>query len=296
MRPSLRGWITLLGGLAIGALVLVGLAREQRWWTRSFEVRFRTADAGGIWPGDHVTISGYRVGKVERVGLGDDGVVMVDLHLDERFRRLVGQNSRVFSYQESLIGDRQIGLTPDVTPPGEEPARQDLLLPYDPGTDVAALLEELTETRLRLDQTLQGIVAVVEDDLPGAIASFDGTLTDVRRLAGTVDRETGRTASVTRDTLRLYQETGEQLRETSDEATGLLRSGSPEVLATMQEIRRLASGMNGLLSSLAGTLLLQPSGGNGATDSGESPGPGGEPQSPVTEPESDPGPTVPARR
>ncbi|MCT0225272.1 MlaD family protein [Synechococcus sp. CS-1328] len=257
-RPvvSRLGWLVLLGALLMGGWVMRGMLVEQLRWRNSFEARLRTSDATGIWPGVHVTLSGYRIGRVDRVQLGPDGVVVVDLRIVGRYRSLLGPRSRAYGTRPGVIGDSEIAISPDPRPPGSAAVRSDLLIPYDPPTNVANLLQELAQTRLQLDHTLQSTVKVVEKDLPGAIGRFNGTLADVSRLAGTLDRETGSTAALTRDTLRAYQRTGAELGLTSSRVDQVLQTTTPELVGALREIRRFTAGTNRLLQMFAAPLLV----------------------------------------
>jgi ABC-type transporter Mla subunit MlaD len=264
LGPTSRlGWLFLAGSLLLAGWVGKALLDERLRWRDSTVVRFRTADATAIWPGVNVTLSGYRIGKVAKVRLADDGMVDVNLRIAAPYRRLIGPDSIATTSQEGLIGDGVVVLTPDITPAGRTPPRVDLRVAYRPGVSPADLLQELTATRLKLDRTLQGIAGVVEKDLPRAIGSFDGTLRDVRRLAGTVERETGSTAAVTRDTLRVVQDTGRQVQQTgqqvgatSQAATATLETTSPVLSETLRQVGSLAGNINRLFKALGGSLLL----------------------------------------
>ncbi|WP_191964861.1 MlaD family protein [Synechococcus sp. RSCCF101] len=243
-------------------------------------MRFRTDDATGLWPGNNVTLSGFRIGKVSEVSMASDGLVDVTLLILPRYRRLIGPASHASSAQEGLVGDTVVILTPDITPAGESAPVVDLRLPFQPASRPADLLKDLAETRLQLDTTLQAIASVVEEDLPDAVDQVDGTLTDVRRLARTAESETVRTASVTRETLRLYQQTGEQIGSASDEASTALQETSPALSETLREIKQLSANANRILQQLAGTFLFPP-------DEPQSVSPDEPPVLPVTEPLSD---------
>lgn len=296
LAPASRlGWLFLAGSLLLAGWVGVELAREQLRWRESTMVRFRTRDATGIWPGVNVTLSGYRIGRVTEVTLAGDGMVDVHLRIAAPYRRLIGPRSQASTAQEGLIGDTVIVLSPDITPPGQEVARVDLKVPFRAGSSPADLMKELAKTRLQLDRTLQSIAVVVEKDLPKAIGGFDGTLRDVRSLAGTVERETGSTAAVTRDTLRLYQETGRQMGETgrqvgatSAEATEVMKATSPVLVDTLRQIRDLSTNTNRLLKALGGTLLL------GLPDPAEKPGEATTPPAPAAPPLPPPAAEEPA--
>ena len=250
-------WAVPVGALLLGSWLLMTTWQQQSWVSRSFAVRFRTSDASGIWPGVMVTVSGYRVGRVERVALLQDGKVAVDLRIAEQYRRLLGPASRAERYQEGLIGASQIALTPDVTPAGQPAPRSDLLIPFQQGPDLAELLEEIGTTRLKLNRTLEGTAAVAERDVPRAVASFRGTMGDLRQLSTRLEAETSRTAATTRQTLGVYEGTARQLsstgaaaRQVTEEALGLMRGAQPPLVETLREVRVLARRVNQLLDSL----------------------------------------------
>ncbi|MCP9800838.1 MlaD family protein [Synechococcus sp. RedBA-s] len=247
-------WLVLLGALVFGTWIVTEALRQQAWLSSSFALRFRTSNATGLWPGVHVTISGYRVGRVEQVQLGPDGSVAVDLRIAERYRPLIGPASRALRYQEGLIGSSLIALSADPVKAGQSPAKTDRLIPFDESPDLAKLLVQIGETRLVLNRALQGTAAIAERDLPGAIAGFNGTLGDMSRLSRRVEQESGTTAASARDTLQEFKRTGQRLestgaeaQEATAEALRLIRDTQPEVVGAIREIRTLAERANHLL-------------------------------------------------
>ena len=298
-------WAVPVGAVLLGGWMLIATWQQQSWVSRSFAVRFRTTDASGIWPGIHVTLAGYRVGRVEEVTLAMDGKVDVDLRIAERYRRLIGPASRAERYQEGLIGTTQIALSADVTPAGQSPPRTDLLIPFQSSPDLAQLLEEIGTTRLKLNRTLEGSAQVAERDLPRAIASFRSTMEDLRRLSRRLELETGRTASTTRQTLEVYEgtaqrldTTGEAARKATEEALALMKDAHPPLVATLREVRELAQRTNALLQSLGVGKEADPpasksrAGGSSDTSAESSPGSTPGPADPQTGgPGSQPSPT-----
>ena len=253
---SRLGLLFLAGSLLLSGWVAANLLQERLRWRDSTVVTFRAANATGIWPGVNVTLSGYRIGKVESVELASDGQVDVTLRIVSRHRRLVGPNSSATAIQEGLIGDTVVALTPDITPADAALPPAELAIGFQPSSSPAELLNDLAETRLQLDRTLQAIGAVVEKDLPSVAGQVDGALKDVRRLAGTIERESGATAAVTRDTLRLYQQTGKEVGTASVEATDVMKTTSPVLVETLGQIRAASATTNRLLKALGGTLLF----------------------------------------
>jgi phospholipid/cholesterol/gamma-HCH transport system substrate-binding protein len=256
MPVSRLGLLFLAGSLLLAGWVGSNLLQEQWRWRNSSVVQFRTRNATGIWPGVNVTLSGYRIGKVETVNLASDGVVDVRLRIASRYRSLVGPRSRATAAQEGLVGETVVALTPDLNASKGRAPADVLRIAFQPSSSPAELLADLAQTRLKLDRTLQAIASVVEKDLPLLARQANGTLVDVRQLAGTLDRESGTTAAVTRDTLRLYQQTGREVGTASAEATQVMKSTSPVMVETLQQIRAVSANTNRLLQGLAGTLLF----------------------------------------
>lgn len=251
------GWLPLVGGLLLGAWFLAGAWQQQGWLHNSFTVRFRTPDASGLWPGVHVTLSGYRIGRVERVQLEGDGRVAVELRIAETYRRLIGPRTRAWRYQEGLIGASQVGLSPDSTAPATPSGGDSREVRFQPGPDLAQLLKELGQTRLALNRTLESTARVAERQLPGAIAEFNHSLKDARRIGGSVEREAVLTGAATRRTLGVYARTGERLDgvgqqagRAGDEALRLLRDTQAPLLETLKEVRTLTRRTNQLLDGL----------------------------------------------
>lgn len=274
---SRLGWMFLAGSLLLSGWVAGNLLQERLRWRNSAVVHFRTGNATGIWPGVNVTLSGYRIGKVETVTLAGDGQVDVRLRIASRYRRLVGPQTQASAVREGLIGDTVVALTPDITASGKDLPPSDLKVSFQPSSSPAQLLSDLARTRLNLDRTLQAIAAVVEKDLPAVAGQVDGTLEGVRQLAGTLERESGATAAVTRDTLRLYQQTGRDVGTASAEATDVMKTTTPVLVDTLQQIRAASATTNRLLKALAGTLLLdvpdQPEGSDSTPAEGPPPEP-----------------------
>jgi phospholipid/cholesterol/gamma-HCH transport system substrate-binding protein len=294
MPVSRLGLLFLAGSLLLAGWVASNLLQEHWRWRNSSVVQFRTRNAAGIWPGVNVTLSGYRIGKVETVNLARDGVVDVRLRIASRYRSLVGPRSRATAAQEGLIGETVVALTPDPTATGGRSPAGDLRIAFQPTSSPAELLGDLAQTRLKLDRTLQAIAAVVEKDLPLLARQANGTLVDVRQLAGTLDRESGTTATVTRDTLRLYQQTGREVGTASAEATQVMRNTSPVMVETLQQIRAASANTNRLLKALAGTLLFDIPDQDKASGSTSTPPPAptapGAPSGPPTAEPQAPGP------
>lgn len=257
-RPGVSrlGVLFLAGSVLLSGWVAASLLQERLRWRDSTLLTFRTTNATGIWPGVNVTLSGYRIGKVESVELATDGQVDVELRIVSRHRRLVGPKSTATAVQEGLIGDAVVVLTPDITPTDSELPPPELAIGFQPSSSPAELLSDLAETRLQLDRTLQAIGEVVEKDLPSVAGQVDGTLKDVRRLAGTLERESGATAAVTRDTLRLYKQTGKEVGTASVEATDVMKTTSPVLVDTLRQIRAASATTNRLLKALSGTFLF----------------------------------------
>ena len=77
----------------VAALALLVLAACRAPEPLRFGVTFE--DAGGVKRGNRVVHRGLEVGKVTRVGIDDQGLVLVSVEVEDRFRGAVARNSIV---------------------------------------------------------------------------------------------------------------------------------------------------------------------------------------------------------
>lgn len=221
MRKSFSERNPLVLG-AIGIAVLVGLVAaalgNQRLPflndNKSYTAYF--ADAGGLFEGAIVQVSGYPVGKVSRISLDDSGV-LVTFTVPENI--LLGQSSRAAIRTKGLLGTKEL----DVMPGGEgqldgpipmNRTQSPYQLPDALGElattisgvntnqlsdSLATLAQTFADTPPQLRSAVQG-VARFADTLNARDAQLRTLLDNAAKATGVLAKRTDRIVGLVRDT------------------------------------------------------------------------------------------------
>lgn len=162
----------------LGALVLYTLhARGVFEPTRS--VMLVARDAEGLSAGVPVTFSGFPIGEIKRIQLTDDGLVRVELRINEKDARWLRQSS-TFSFEKQLLGKQRIRVT---SPRMADP-------PLAPDAVTTLRIEDATQN---LPELVNGAKAVIDDlrqlTRPGSHLTL--MLADLRAVAGRLNGDYG---------------------------------------------------------------------------------------------------------
>ena len=183
-----RGWLG--GSLLLLLLLVAGMGAPRNWWSPSLELSFRTYSAARLKPGMPVMISGYPVGRVQRIRLLNDAQVQVTLEIAASRQALVGRRSRVTVTQDGLINRPYIAISPDLSALGHrDPISSGDTLIFESSPDIATLIKEVASTRVPLQQMLTRAGALMERRVPHSLDQLDRTLGSGERLANLLERE-----------------------------------------------------------------------------------------------------------
>jgi phospholipid/cholesterol/gamma-HCH transport system substrate-binding protein len=275
-KLDLEPLILFSGAGVVLALLLLGMGASRNWWARTLQLNFRTYSAAGLRPGMEVKISGYRVGRVERITLLNDAQVLVTLKVDESRQAMIGRRSRASLTQDGLLGRSYVALTPDLTNLGQSTRIQagDTLI-YEPSPDLASVIRELAVSRLPLQQILTHTAKLMQKRIPSSLNQLDRTLLSGERLADGLQAELAGSSGLP-----------EALMGRLDSATNNLEQTLGSLKSTLVEVESLARSSNSLLQGLRRSWLIQllepadkpplnpaqPSPGPAATPGGRCPG------------------------
>lgn len=212
--------------IILGALVLVA----SLYWLQGYKlernaqvIRVRFNDVGALAVGDRVTVSGVRKGKVDRLELTEDGVlVKLLLYRDVRLR----SDARFVIRNMGLMGERFIAIWP-----GSEPERLDadtvMNGEYDPGLpDVMGKLGEMVNELRNLMKSFRASVG--SDSTMNAV---NRTVQNLERmsesLADYMDRNTGK-----------LDETADNFYQAAKKINLLLSENSDKVDSTVTRFDR----------------------------------------------------------
>ncbi|ORW21488.1 mammalian cell entry protein [Mycolicibacter nonchromogenicus] len=173
----------LLGIALVTFLVLVSFGYTSLpFWPQGKNYHAYFADAGGIIPGNDVTVSGIRVGKVKSVALAGASA-KVDFTVDRKVR--VGDQSLAAIRTDTVLGEKALSVTPagagSVTVIPLERTRAPYTLNnalQDLGGNVADL------DKPRFEEALQ----VLTDSMREATPQLRGALDGVAALSRSLNR------------------------------------------------------------------------------------------------------------
>ena len=244
-RPlDLEHWALLGGGATLLALLVMAMGTPRNWWSRNLQLNFRTYSAAGLQEGMAVKISGYPVGRVQRIRLLNDAQVQVTLEIAASRQALVGRRSRATVTQDGLINRPYIAISPDLSALGHrDPISSGDTLIFDSSPDIATLVKEVASTRVPLQQMLTRAGALMERRVPRSLDQLDRTLGSGERLANLLERE-------------VAQGSG-SLKGRVARATDNLETTLTTLQGTLVEIQSLARSSNSLLQGIRRSWLIQ---------------------------------------
>lgn len=189
--------VTLVAALVISALQMDRLPFLSQ--VSTYDVFFE--EAGGLVPGDIVTVAGIEVGKVERIGIeqtGDGLLAKVSFRLNDTV--VLGEGTRAAIKTETVLGRRNVTLTPDGKgriEPGQSIPVDQTVAPYSltdtledavstlKGSDTEQLNEALATLNEAFAETPDNMRAAVDgiSRMSKAIADRDEALGDLLEKA-----------------------------------------------------------------------------------------------------------------
>ena len=252
--PSRQGVLTIIGAVVLLGGLLVGMAQEQIWVLFAKPVEFLTDDANGLAPGLPVRLSGFTIGRVDRVELRRDAKVLVTLRIQPSYRPMLGPRSLARLDQDGLVGSNYLNVTADPTTGAREEGP--LRLSYDPPVDVKDLLVALAQSRLPLNRLLEQTATLAETSLPRTLREVNQTVRAAGSLSVSLQQQSVLTASQARQTLLTYERLGQDGRQGLSTSRQDLDTLLPLLRDTLKDVRTTAQTSQTLLDRLSGSWLM----------------------------------------
>jgi phospholipid/cholesterol/gamma-HCH transport system substrate-binding protein len=171
----------IFGIALVACLVLVSFGYAKLpFWPQGKNYQAYFTDAGGISPGNDVTVSGIRVGKVSSVALAGD-TAKVDFTIDRHVK--VGDQSLVAIKTDTVLGQKSLAVTPagggssTVIPLGRTTT------PYTLNTALQDLGGNTADLdKPKFEQALQTLTDSLHDATPQLRGALDGVAALSRSL------------------------------------------------------------------------------------------------------------------
>lgn len=249
-----QGLCTMAGAAVLLGLLLFGMAQEQIWVLFSKPVEFKTKNANGLSAGLPVRLSGFPIGRVDRVELRPDATVLVTLKIQPTYRTMLGPHSRIRLDQDGLVGSSYLDVTPDSS--GSSEQASPLVVHYEDPVDLKELLVDLAQSRIPLNRLLDRTATLAESSLPRTLTGMDRTIKSAGDLSRSLQQQSELTATQARLTLETYQALGRDGRHSLSASQKDLETLLPLLRETLKDVRTTAQASERLLDRLSGSWLM----------------------------------------
>ncbi|MBW0013942.1 virulence factor Mce family protein [Mycobacterium sp.] len=225
-------------------LIAFGYANLPFWpQGKTYDAYF--SDAGGITPGNAVYVSGFKVGKVQSVGLAGDSAKVtfsVDRHVT------IGDQSLASIRTDTILGERSIAVTPAGSGRATTIPLSRTTTPYT----LAGALEDLGNNANNLNKPqFEQALNVLTDTLRDATPELRGALDGVTSLSRTLNRRDEALQSL----LAHAKSVTGVLSQRADQVNKLVDDGN-ELFAALDERRaaigQLVAGIGPLAQQISG--------------------------------------------
>ena len=220
--------------IAIGIIAYVWFKVLDLGSPNGFLLKAKFRSVEGISPGSQVQIAGIKVGSVKDITFEPDtGRAVVSMSLNESYRDLIPEGSRLMVKTRGLLGDRFL-----VIEPGKPNARK-----LKQGEEIK-LVNEPTDTQKVLES-----LAVVSQDLQVITAETRRQIVD-EKGAQKVDRILNNTDSFTKDALELITTNKQKINQTVSNADSALKGINEVVERNKPKVNKSVDDMESFSKNL----------------------------------------------
>jgi phospholipid/cholesterol/gamma-HCH transport system substrate-binding protein len=235
--------VFVLVALAGVVVTVVAIGLRQELFTPKTRIHLIAESAEDISAGMAVKLSGFAIGKVERLALTDLAQVRVTLAINSDYMKWIRADSRARLLKEGLIGAAVIEVLPG-TPQAKELA-EDAQISFGRDKGLARAVDDLYVEIVPLVRDLKRIAAYIDDpngDIKRAVA-------DVRKFTGYLDDPEGGI----KQALRHADELIVSLQATQKRLDALIAAAQQDVPPMLTRGREAVEGGKKVVESLKQT-------------------------------------------
>lgn len=259
-RLELKVGVFVLVSLLLLAALLVSFSKGVTRFARTYELKLRTTDVGGLKGGASVLMAGYPVGNVSRLYLSSNGdAVVLTLQIKQEHR--IRTNAMFVIEQSGFLGDQYVAIYPGTNfvarffEPGEEAVCPPPFNLQQTARDASGFIRRIDATAKKLDGAIADIRRLVLNE--ETLTQVSNTLSNLRvasdRAVSLMDRAgqlvqtNAPTVSLSVSNLAFFSE---QLSQFSGNLNLLLAANTNEITGALKSIESTAKLLESLLSDL----------------------------------------------
>jgi len=229
--------------LAVLILSIVGFAALKQEWFRQTKPYWMTAETSeGLKQGMSVRLSGFSIGRVNKITLEADRRVRVDLEIFDEYSDHVRIDTVAKLRGENIIGDRFIELSIPSDSANSPPLPQKSRITYEQGKTIDELVESL---EMKFTPILTGLGSLAKS-LPNTVKKLDSTLDGANGLMTDLRSDDGDLVL----SLKALQQALDQLNKLASE----LGAEDTGLMAGIHEFNETASTLNKKVGPLIDSL------------------------------------------
>lgn len=259
-RLELKVGVFVLVSLLLLAALLIGFSKGVTRFARTYDLKLRTTDVGGIKRGANVLMAGYPIGNVNGLALSSNGESVI-LTLQIKLAHRVRTNAIFVIEQSGFLGDQFVAIYPDPDrtarffEAGEEATCPPPFNLQQTARDASGFIKRIDETARKLDAAIADIRRLVLNE--ATLVQVSNTLSSLRVASGravtTVDNinalvETN--APIISQSVSNVAFFSEQLSLFSGSLNTLLATNADEITTTLQSVEASAVLLKQLLEDL----------------------------------------------
>jgi len=171
----------VIGALAAVIALVVYIGSENDLFAERYHLRFRAASGTGIQKGMPVKLSGFRIGRIQRISLDEQAKVIVRMKIDRKYSKWIRADSAASLLKEGFVGDSVIKVS--VGSAGRPALANDDFLPFTEEKGLNDLAIELSDSVKSVLLEVRQTVAYINDPQ----GDVKRTLVNVQRLSANLE-------------------------------------------------------------------------------------------------------------
>ncbi len=257
-------------GLALLATLLILFSKSTSPFSRTYELRLRASNVGGLKPRTGVLLAGVQVGSVSSIQLAGDGKsVTILLNIYQGCK--IYSDARFVIEQSGFLGDQYVSIIPASNAPpvlvnGDAVNCQEPFNLQEVARSASGFIQRIDDTAKKLDDSITDLRRVVLNEQ--TLTNFSATMHNLRTISeqalGTVNdinalvATNGSQINLAVSNVVFFSQ---ELLRLASSAEGVLDTNSTGITAAVKNIESSTEVLKDLLNNvqsgkgLAGTML-----------------------------------------
>lgn len=206
-----------------GIILMIGIQKDA--FTKKSALYFISENGQGLTEGQPVKLSGFKIGKVEKLTLDDVAKVKVEISINKKYIKWIKTDSIIRLVKEGYIGDTFLEITP-----GSAYAKhieEGGFLNFQPSKGISEIIDELKNDIKPVLLDLKQIVQYINDpkgDIKESLANINKLLSDMQHTRELIDAVLKNTDGRIKNTLKKTDELFNSMENTVDTTHKILKN------------------------------------------------------------------------